>query len=93
MTPRSYFVIVVWALSLLVIATWAGAQAQRWTPLTEPVVVSGNDMGFRVEWMNGKVPTGKIVVRLNGQWVEARVGEPQNLRLVPPPPAPPPPPR
>jgi hypothetical protein len=59
------------------------------TPLTEPTVVSGNDVGFRVEWMNGRVPTGKLVIRLNGQWVEARIGEPPHEQVVPPPPTPP----
>ena len=80
----------VWAISLFVTGTWASAQAQRWTPLPEPVVLSGNDLGFRIEWMNGRVPTGKVVVRLNGQWVEAQIGQPPNSRLIPNPPQPPP---
>jgi hypothetical protein len=80
---------VAWASSLLVTAGWAGAQAQRWTPLAEPVVRFGNDVGFRVEWMADAVPMGALVVRLNGQWVEARIGAPPNTRVVPPPPPPP----
>ncbi len=81
---------VLWASSLLAVAAWA--LPPRWTPLAEPTILSGNDLGFRVEWMNGQVPTGQIVIRLKEQWVEARVGKPPNFALMPaPPPAPPPP--
>jgi hypothetical protein len=80
-------------LSLFAASTISRAQAQPWTPLTEPTVVAGDDVGFRVEWMNNRVPTGTIVIRLNGQWVEARIGEPADRQLVPPPPAAPPRPR
>ena len=83
----------VWVLSLLVATTWTRAQTRRWTPLTEPVVVSGTDIGFRIDWMNGRTPVGEIVVRLNGQWIDARVGAPSDRQLIPPPPPAPPPPR
>jgi hypothetical protein len=83
----------LWILSLVATSTISSVQAQPWTPLTEPTIVSGDDIGFRVEWMNNRVPTGKIVIRLNGQWVEARVGEPADRQVVPPPPSVPPPPR
>jgi hypothetical protein len=93
MSFRSWLgIAAVWVLSLVLTGSWASAQGQRWTPLPEPVIVSGDDIGFRVEWMNGRVPSGDLLIRVNGQWVEARIGEPPNSRIVPtPPPAPPPP--
>jgi len=93
----SILVAVIWAVSLAAMATWVRAQAQphraqKWTPLAEPTVLAGDDLGFRVEWMNDRVPTGQIVIRLKGQWVEARVGKPPNVTVVPAPPGAPPPP-
>ncbi len=72
---------------------WGAGQADRWTKVTPPTVVAGPDLGFRVEWMDGAVPTGTLVVRAQGKWVEARLGAPQNLVLPPAPPSPPNPPR
>ena len=37
-----------------------------------PAVVSGADLGFRVEATQGDVLVGTLVVRVNGQWVETR---------------------
>jgi hypothetical protein len=59
------------------------AQARRPNPLPEPVVLSGADVGFRVEGMIFDVPVGRLVVRLNGQWVEPQFGSgasPAHLR-------------
>lgn len=39
--------------------------------LTQPVVLAGPDVGFRVLRMNGHIPVGQIVVRINGAWVAA----------------------
>ena len=83
----------LWILSLVVAGTIGSVRAQPWTPLSEPTTLSGDDIGFRVEWMNSNMPTGKIVVRLKGQWVEARIGQPADRQIVPPPPGAPPPPR
>ena len=38
----------------------------------EPVVVSGADIGFRIERYERGKPIGTLVVRLNGRWVEPR---------------------
>jgi hypothetical protein len=86
---------IVIAIATIVSATALGswAAAQSWTPLPEPVVFSGPDIGFRVEGRIGDVPTGKIVVGVNGKWVEVQIGGPPgNVFVVPPPPSPPPPP-
>lgn len=92
-TRSSVALAVAWTVSLVATGTWVSAQHHRWTPLAEPTVIAGDDLGFRVEWMNGSVPTGQIVIRMKGQWVEAKVGRPPNAAVVPPPPPVPPPPR
>jgi hypothetical protein len=39
--------------------------------LAQPFVLAGPDVGFRVVRMDGQIPVGQIVVRLNGAWVAA----------------------
>ncbi len=39
--------------------------------LTQPFVLAGPDVGFRVVRMDGQIPIGQIVVRINGAWVAA----------------------
>jgi hypothetical protein len=39
--------------------------------LTQPLVLAGSDVGFRVVRMDGSIPVGQIVVRINGAWVAA----------------------
>jgi hypothetical protein len=36
-----------------------------------PKVLSGSEIGFRVEGLKGGIPVGTVVVRVNGQWVDA----------------------
>jgi hypothetical protein len=38
--------------------------------------MSGADVGFRVEGFRGDTPSGTIVIRVNGAWVEAEIGGP-----------------
>jgi hypothetical protein len=58
-------------LYLVGLVSWASAQAlQRRSEST--VVLSGSDIGFRVDSHRGSVPIGKLVVRVDGQWVEAQ---------------------
>jgi hypothetical protein len=83
--------IVLLVTSLTGIGVWAFAQAVAQP--TPPVVLSGNDVGFRVEGQkrelrtgsNGRpfpvdVVVGQIVVRINGQWVDAQVGGSGTIR-------------
>jgi hypothetical protein len=35
-----------------------------------PTVISGGDIGFRVDAQKGNTPVGRLVVRINGQWIE-----------------------
>ena len=62
----------LFAALLLVAATaWVTAQAFSVDKVT-PRVLAGPDVGFRVEGIRGgKTPVGTIVVRVNGEWVEA----------------------
>jgi hypothetical protein len=52
-------------------ATSAADQARRFVPFAAPRVMSGEDLGFRVEGMYGEQPAGTVVIRVNGKWVEA----------------------
>jgi hypothetical protein len=63
---------VLWLISL--VAVGVSAQAPLWRPLPEPRVFFGEEVGFRVEGLRGEVPTGVIVIKVNGNWVEAQVG-------------------
>jgi len=41
--------------------------------LTQPVVLAGPDVGFRIVRMDGQIPVGQIVVRINGAWIAAQM--------------------
>ncbi len=68
---RATFRLLVVA-SVLVVTFAAGrwAQGQGIQPQT-PTVISGNDIGFRIDGRKGNTPLGRLVVRINGEWVEA----------------------
>ena len=62
--------VVIWVASLIAVAALARAQArQPMTPLASPFVLSGSDVGFRVEGRVGNTPAGTFVIRANGQWI------------------------
>jgi hypothetical protein len=71
---------ILWALSLVVIVVLTAA-AQRPAPdrelgaagamVTEaPAIISGPDLGFRIERTQNGIPVGKLVVRIDGRWVD-----------------------
>ena len=69
--PRRLALGFLWLLSLVAVAATAHAQRSLvFSPLPEPKVISGSDLGFRVEGMVGDQPAGAIVVRVNGKWLE-----------------------
>ena len=79
MAIRSWLIlVVVWLISLVAVGK---AQAPCWG-LPEPKVLFGDDVGFRVEGMRGEVPTGVIVIKVNGNWVEVQVGGPKPGPLI-----------
>ena len=61
---------LVVCLAILVALWTVGSALTAQTP--EKRVVSGSDLGFRIDSERGGVPTGRFVVRVNGQWVEVK---------------------
>jgi hypothetical protein len=67
-----------WTLSLLVLGAVAfSAQGRAGVPrlpstlITEsPTVISGDDIGFRIERTRDGIAIGKLVVRVDGRWVD-----------------------
>jgi hypothetical protein len=74
--------IAAWAISLVLVGIFASAQAplpqppirDTFPPLNAPKIIAGNDLGFRVESTRDGIPVGKLVVRVDGKWVEAQLG-------------------
>jgi len=69
--------VLLWIVSLVVVAmaTFAFAQGR----LAQPQMLSGNDIGFRVESIDlGGKAVGTWMVRYNGNWIE--VGSTGGLR-------------
>jgi hypothetical protein len=60
------------ALIFSAVTAWATSQAVAVEPVT-PRIMTGGDVGFRVEGLRGSTPVGTVVVRVNGEWVEAEV--------------------
>jgi hypothetical protein len=71
--------ILIWALSLIIEGVLARAEtpAQRGTT---PTVLSGSDIGFRVEPQGRDAVAGTFVVRINGQWIPAEPVEKLKLK-------------
>jgi len=75
MSVRAIFgLALLWVLSLFAVASVAKAQVfEVPRALPEPRVVAGPDFGFRVEGDQRGTPVGKLVVRIDGKWIEARI--------------------
>jgi hypothetical protein len=83
MTKRLIVVLAfLWVVSLIGIATVVAQVANQPVP---PKVLSGSDVGFRVESIDPKSGsvTGHVVVNVNGKWVEANVGGGSIPKLTP----------
>ena len=70
MTQRLRFVVLVAILMLGFVGGWVSAQSRAAVPVT-PTVRSGENIGFRVEGYRDNVAVGKLVVQVDGKWVEA----------------------
>ena len=71
MSRRQMIIVVAFVLGAL----WAGARAldaQGFLTLVQPTVVAGPDVGFRVERVERGIPIGKLVVKIDGKWVDAQ---------------------
>jgi hypothetical protein len=71
-TIRSIAVLCILGAMFVAGATLGHAQNTEIIRVALPTVVSGTDLGFRVEATQGDVLVGTLVVRVNGQWVETR---------------------
>jgi hypothetical protein len=70
MSKRAVSLLAAWLFSLFAIT--AIAQSRSTTPDEKPLVISGDDIGFRVDRYDGGRPVGVIVVRVDGRWVEPK---------------------
>ena len=75
--------VVVLVTTVSSVSAWVFGQS-RPQPIN-PVVISGNDIGFRItghttDRTGGDVAVGQVVVRINGQWVGAQLTGPPTLR-------------
>lgn len=49
---------------------WASAQSIAPKAVNPPRVLAGQDVGFRIEAQRGNVFVGRVVVRVDGEWVD-----------------------
>ena len=78
-----YIAAAILTIVLLVIAgAWVTAQVVPVKPVP-PKVMTGPDVGFRVEGIRGNTPVGVVVVRVNGEWVEADIAKVGTRSLQP----------
>ena len=81
MAQRIWYTIAgFWLVSLLAVGSLARAQSFGFAPAREPFVLSGSDVGIRIDGMVGEKPVGTMVVRWKGQWVE--VGDAPSVRRI-----------
>ena len=78
---RRLILVALWVASLVTVGTLAHAQNRRTVPVPSPFVLTGADIGFRVEGHVGDAATGRLVVRENGQWIPA-LATSESLRLA-----------
>jgi hypothetical protein len=82
MTFGTGFNFIAVTVFLVVATVWAAAQVTRPPSetalqpmdLVAPTVISGSDLGFRIETSQDNIPVGRLVVRIGGRWVDAQVG-------------------
>ena len=79
--PRISAVALLWLSSLAITAFAASARQAQPAPQPKapPIIVTGDNIGFRLEGHQGDARTGTWMVRVDGKWVEARSA----VRVVP----------
>lgn len=80
MQIRAVAVTIV-ATGLLTSALWAGTQARAVRPVP-PVVISGENVGFRIEGDSHGRPVGTLVVKQDGQWIPVDLGAVNPVRPI-----------
>jgi len=83
MSLRAWCILVAWLCSVAAVAVLAQdpnnplSPPRTLDPLEAPTIISGADLGFRVEGHHGKVPVGRLVIRVDGRWVEPAPPRPE----------------
>ena len=75
--------IVLWAVSLMLVAQWGHTQTVQTSPVNPfnvpaGTVISGNDIAFRFQGLTRGVATGTWMVKVGTAWVP--VGSPATLK-------------
>ena len=78
---QRFWPVVSLALALALGAV-ALAQPRSGPPAQELNVVSGTDIGFRIDGFDGRQPVGTLVVKVDGRWVEPKT--PPSMMLLKP---------
>jgi hypothetical protein len=60
---------LLWALSLIAVG-YVSASAQPFLLTETPRIVAGSDLGFRVERTQNGIAVGRVVVRVDGRWID-----------------------
>jgi hypothetical protein len=69
MTSRYWKIGLLWALSLIAVG-YVSASAQSFLLTETPQIVAGSDVGFRVERTQNGIAVGRVVVRVDGRWID-----------------------
>lgn len=69
--PSTLKLALAWLLSLVVVSAASRLMLAQ-TAATDKKIISGSDLGFRIDSDRGGIPTGRFVVRVNGTWVEVK---------------------
>ena len=75
MSLRHLIIVAALLVCAVVAGVRLGAQVARTPVPVPPTVMTGPDIGFRVEGVDGEMPIGRLVVRVKGNWVEAQIVE------------------
>jgi hypothetical protein len=80
MSLKSIAAAVCAALTIAAATAFVTAQVVAVQPVP-PRVMTGADVGFRVEGIRGNIPVGTLVVKVNGEWVAAEIVTPNPRSL------------
>jgi hypothetical protein len=64
--------VLLWLVSIMATAVVTASMTMAQTRATPPRILSGADIGVRIEGTDIRTgnPTGTLVVRVDGEWVE-----------------------
>ncbi|MEO7192253.1 MAG: hypothetical protein ABI051_14470 [Vicinamibacterales bacterium] len=70
--------IAIWVVSILATAQYVKAQREALpaNPMSNPLMVSGTDLAFRVQSYGPDAARGRFMIRINGTWQPIEVVSP-----------------